>query len=126
MWEQGPREDVIRLLHSLHAKEVIIAAICGATLEIARAGLTHALKHTSNSRGYLKAMIPGYRDDDYYVDKLAVTDRNVITASGLGSIEFACGIVTLLNIYSEQEVTELYEMFKNGVIPDRYALSQEC
>jgi putative intracellular protease/amidase len=122
MWEQGPNEDLIKLLHQFHAKGTIIAAICGATLEIARAGLMQGILHTSNSKGYLKAMLPEYRDDDFYVDKLAITDKNLITASGLGSVEFACEIVRLLNMYSREETQELYEMFKHGVIPDRYAI----
>jgi putative intracellular protease/amidase len=122
MWEQGPNEDLIKLLHQFHAKGTIIAAICGATLEIARAGLMQGILHTSNSKGYLKAMLPEYRDDNYYVDKLAITDKNLITASGLGSVEFACEIVRLLNIYSREETQELYEMFKHGVIPTRYII----
>jgi len=122
MWKQGPNEEFIRLLHQLHAKGTIIAAICGATLEIARAGLMQGILHTSNSRGYLKAMLPDYRDDDFYVDKLAITDKNLITASGLGSVEFACEIVRLLNIYSREEAQELYAMFKHGVIPARYVI----
>jgi putative intracellular protease/amidase len=119
MWEQGPNEDLIKLLHQFHAKGTIIAAICGATLEIARAGLMQGILHTSNSKGYLKAMLPDYRDDDFYVDKLAITDKNLITASGLGSVEFACEIVRLLNIYTREETQELYKMFKHGVIPAR-------
>jgi putative intracellular protease/amidase len=111
MWEQGQHEDIINLLHQLHAKSINIAAICGATLEIARAGLMRDLSHTSNSKGYLKAMIPDYRDDEFYVDTLAVTDKNLITASGLGKVEFACEIVRLLNIYTNDETLELYEMF---------------
>jgi len=122
MWEQRPHEDVIGLLHKLHAEGVIIAAICGATLEVARAGLMHGVRHTSNSKGYLKAMLPDYGDDDFYMDKPAVTDGNLITASGLGSVEFGCEIVRLLNIYNDEEIQELYEMFKHGVIPKRYLI----
>ncbi len=122
IWEQGSHEKLINILHELHAKNTIIAAICGATLEIARAGLMHGLRHTSNSKGYLKAMIPDYRDDDFYVNKLAITDKNLITASGLGSVEFACEIVRLLNIYTSEQTQELYEMFKHGVIPARYVI----
>jgi putative intracellular protease/amidase len=101
---------------------VAIAAICGATLEVARAGLTHGIRHTSNSKGYMKAMIPDYRDGDFYVDKLAISDKNLITASGLGSVEFACEIVKQLNIYTSEEIQELYDMFKNAVIPSRYII----
>ncbi len=122
MWEQRPHEDVIKLLHMFHAKGSVIAAICGATLAIARAGLMHERKHTSNSKGYLKAMIPDYKDDDFYVDELAIADKNLITASGLGSVEFACEIVRQLNIYTGEETKELYDMFKNAVIPSRYVI----
>jgi putative intracellular protease/amidase len=122
MWEQGPNEEVIKLLHRFHEKNTIIAAICGATLEIARAGLMHGLQHTSNSKGYIKAKVPDYREDDFYTDRLAVADKNLITAGGLGSIEFACEIVRLLKIYTNEEIQELYGMFKHGVIPARYAV----
>lgn len=122
MWEHGPHQDIIKLICQFHAKDTIIAAICGATLEIARAGLLQDTLHTSNSKGYLKAMIPDYGDDDFYVDKLAIADKNLITASGLGSVEFACEIVRLLDIYTMEETQELYEMFKHGVIPDRYVI----
>lgn len=122
MWEQRPHEEVIKLLLKFHAKGTVIAAICGATLEVARAGLMHGIKHTSNSKGYLKEMIPEYRDDDFYIDKLAIADKNLITASGLGSVEFACEIVRQLNIYTGEETQELYEMFKHGVIPARYVI----
>lgn len=122
MWEQGPHEDVTGLLHRLHAKGVIIAAICGATLEIARSGLTNGRRHTSNTKGYLKAMLPGYADDDFYVDRLAIADGNLITASGLGSVEFACEILRLLAIYNDEEIRELYDMFKHGIIPARYLM----
>jgi hypothetical protein len=80
------------------------------------------LRHTSNSREYLKSMVPDYNDEKYYIDKLAITDHNLITSSGLGSVEFACEIVRLLNIYDDAEVQELYNMFKHAVIPVRYVV----
>jgi putative intracellular protease/amidase len=122
MWEQGPHEDLIERLRRFFSTGITIAAICGATLEVARAGLTHGIHHTSNSKGYLKAMLPDYKDDDHYVNTLVVTDRNLITASGLGSVEFASEIGRLLKIYNDEEVHEFYEMFKHGVIPARYVV----
>lgn len=121
-WEQGTQAQTIELLVLLHARGTIIAAICGATLEVVRAGLTHGLHHTSNSRGYLRAMLPDYRDEAHYVDKPAVSDHNLITASGLGSVEFACEILRGLNIYSGEELQELHAMFKHGIIPARFAI----
>jgi putative intracellular protease/amidase len=119
MWEQRSFEDLKELLHRLDSARVPIAAICGATLEIARAGLTHNRRHTSNFLGYLKG-ISSYDNEAFYVDELAVTDQNLITASGLGSLEFAREVIKKLAIYDDSETAEWYEMFKNGVIPARY------
>jgi putative intracellular protease/amidase len=101
-------------------RQRIVAAICGATLEVVRAGLTQDRRHTSNAKAYLKTMLPAYGDDAFYVDQLAVADQQLITASGLGSVEFACEIVRRLQIYRDEEIQDLFAMFKHGVIPARY------
>ena len=117
MWEEKSTEKLIALLHKLKAASVPIAAICGATLEIARAKLTERLRHTSNSPDYLKTMIADYKDEDFYVDKLAVTDNNVITASGLGSVEFAQEIIKRLEIYDEADKKFGLRCSKHGIFP---------
>jgi putative intracellular protease/amidase len=117
MWEQESHENLKTLLHRLHTDSVPIGAICGATLEIARAGLTRGIRHTSNSKDYLKAIVADYSDEDLYVNELAVTDRNIITASGLGCVEFAREVIKRLNLYNEADTRTWFEMFKHGVYP---------
>jgi putative intracellular protease/amidase len=117
MWEREPNQAVQTLLQRLHEENVLIGAICAATLEIARAGLTRGLRHTSNARSYLKAMVPSYRDDAFYEDELAVTDQRIITASGLGSVEFAREVIRCLKLYSDANTELWFDMFKRGVIP---------
>ena len=117
MWEQRPHAEIHDLLHRLHDRNVLIGAICAATLEIARAGLTCGLRHTSNAKSYLKAMVPGYQDDGFYADELAVRDKNVITASGLGSVEFAREVIRHFKLHSDADTELWFEMFKHGVIP---------
>lgn len=117
MWEKQPQEALEEMLRQLHDQGVLIGALCAATLEIARAGLTRNLRHTSNSKAYLKSMVPTYRDEAFYVDELAVTDKNVITASGLGSVEFAREVIRALAIYDEADTTTWFSMFKHGMIP---------
>jgi len=121
MWQERSHPELIGLLHRLHSASVPIAAICAATLEIARAGLTYRTRHTSNGKKYLKATVPDYCDEEYYVDQLAVTDRNLITASGLGSIEFGREVIKQLNIHSEGDTEMWFDMFKRGVIPQKWA-----
>ena len=117
MWEKGPVNDLGPLLNQLLASGVGIAAICAATLEIARSGLTRGRRHTSNWLAYLKYMVPEYRDEAFYVDQLAVSDGNLITSSGLGSVEFAREIFRFLNIFSEEDAAIWYDMFKRGIVP---------
>ncbi|MGB8580685.1 MAG: DJ-1/PfpI family protein [Candidatus Sulfotelmatobacter sp.] len=116
-WEDGPDRKLDELLQRLHAEKILIGALCGATLEIARAGLTAGIRHTSNAKNYLKKMVPEYNDESFYVEELAVTDRRIITASGLGSVEFAREVIHELNIYNESDALIWFEMFKKGVIP---------
>ncbi len=123
MWEQASHPELIDRLHRLEEAGVPIAAICAATLEVARAGLTRQRRHTSNSLQYLKLMVPAYGDDEFYVDQLAVTDSGLITASGLGAVEFARDIMRQLKIHTEDDITSWYEMFKHGVIPAKWAQS---
>jgi putative intracellular protease/amidase len=114
MWEQQSHRELHDLLHRLHEHGVIIGAICGATLEIARTGLTHNVRHTSNVLAYLQAMVPDYGDEAFYVNEFAVADQNLITANGLGSVEFAREVIKQLNIYSESGADDWYAMFKHG------------
>lgn len=117
MWQERPRQEVEALLVRLHQNNVPIGALCAATLEIARAGLTRNVRHTSNSRDYLKTMVPGYRDESFYVDELAVADQNIITASGLGSVEFGREVIRQLGLYSAADTETWFGMFKNGLVP---------
>jgi putative intracellular protease/amidase len=116
-WEKGRDQKVDEFLRRMHAEKVLIGAICGATLEIARAGLTRGVRHTSNAKSYLKDMVPEYKDERLYVEELAVTDQKIITASGLGSVEFAREVIRELKIYSDADTQMWFEMFKSGVIP---------
>jgi len=115
MWEQETNDEITVLLQQLHAAQAPIAAICGATLAIARAGLLKHTLHTSNSLEYLKAMVADYECEEYYVDKLAVADKNIITASGVGSVEFAYEIIKQLRLYDEQDAELWFNLFKHGV-----------
>jgi putative intracellular protease/amidase len=116
MWERKSNERVIALIHRLHQEKVPVAAICGATLEIARAGLTLGLRHTSNSRDYLRANVPSYADGGYYVDAPAVHEAGIITAGGLGCVEFAHEITKLLGLHSAGSADAWHDMCKHGVI----------
>jgi putative intracellular protease/amidase len=81
---------------------------------VVRAGLHRGRKHTSNGLDYLKQEVTDYTGEADYVDSLAVRDRGLITASGLGALEFAREIFAELGVFSPEEREEWYRMFKDG------------
>ena len=118
LWEGiYPRAELDAVLAELHAREVPIAAICGATLALARAGLLNDRAHTSNDQAYLTSLVPEYAGGGQYVDELAVRDRRVITASGLGPTEFAREIFEELEVFTAEERPVWYHLFKHGRFP---------
>ena len=120
IWESFENSDFCNLLKRLHQLKVPIAAICAATLVIVKAGLIKGEHHTSNSLSYLKSMIPSYQEETYYRNDLAVTSNNIVTASGVGNVEFASEILKLLTIYDEETRKSWYDLFKHGILPAMY------
>lgn len=114
-WERQPLEpELDQLLHSLDRQGVPIAAICGATTAIARMGLLRGRRHTSNGLQYLRKQVPEYIDDTAYVDAPAVRDHGLITASGLGDVEFASEIMAELGVLSPQDRDLWRTLFRSG------------
>ncbi len=119
MWEDSyPRDEIEQLLHRLEDAQKPIAAICAATTTVARAGLLKGRKHTSNSLGYLSKMVPEYSESANYIDSLATRDQHIITASGLGSIEFTMEIFNELDLGNPEMRAIWYEAFKHGKYPE--------
>jgi putative intracellular protease/amidase len=109
-WENGGNAEALALAARFIAAGVPVAAICAATLALARAGLLDGLRHTSNTREYL--ISSGYRGTSFYCGVPAVSDQNVITATGLAPVDFAREIFRMLNLYSTASIEAWYAMFK--------------
>jgi transcriptional regulator GlxA family with amidase domain len=114
-WEERKLNNIIPLVKTLRNSDIPVAAICGATLFLADIGLLDNIRHTSNAAKYLAGMSPAYKGKDKYQDALAVTDDNIITASGVAPIEFAREIFLKLEIYEPAMVEKWYQLFKYGV-----------
>ena len=119
IWEAGdyPQKLLTTLLQQLAAHGIPIAAICGATLALARAGLLNDRLHTSTVPGDLDAAGPEYRGAAFYVSNLAVTERGVTTASGLGSVDFAREVFLALHVFSDSDAALWFDMYKHGRLP---------
>jgi len=119
-WETDPVEpEIAQLLARLDAQQVPVAAICAATVAIARVGLLRGRRHTSNGLEYLRSHVPGYTEGANYVDLPAVRDRRLITASGLGDVEFARELFEELNVLSAEDRAAWATIFRSARLPTR-------
>ena len=81
---EGGHERLAGTVEGLIAREVPVAAICGATYFLARNGFLDERRHTSNAAEFLAAS--GYQGAGGYVDAPVITDQGVTTASGIGGL----------------------------------------
>lgn len=95
---------------------VPVAAICGATLGLAGAGLLDARPHTSNAAGYLK-LAPGYHGEAFYREQRAVTDGDLITAGSHSPMAFACEIFRRLDVFTPAVLEAWREVYTEGGMP---------
>jgi putative intracellular protease/amidase len=117
-WENAPIEpELATLLRQLDGAGVPIAAICGATIAIARLGLLRGRRHTSNGLDYLRSHVPGYADAATYVDAPAVRDAKLITASGLADVEFARELFEELDVLTPADRSLWAEIFRSAKLP---------
>ena len=45
----------------------------------------------------------------------AITDKNVITANGIASIEFAREVFKMIGLFNDKDLERWFQLFKNGI-----------
>lgn len=114
-WDKGENKEIETITSALFEIGKPVAAICAATAYLGRLGLLNDLKHTSNDLSYLKALAPEYSGDENYLNSLAVTDKNLITAKGIAPIEFAREIFMKIELYNPENIEKWFQLFKHGI-----------
>jgi putative intracellular protease/amidase len=111
-WDSGGGEAFAAAAARFLDAGVPVAAICGATAGLARAGLLDERRHTSNAAEYLAAT--GYAGGDHYVDERAVVDGDLITAGTQSPVQFACATLGRLGLASERTLEAYERLFHRG------------
>jgi putative intracellular protease/amidase len=94
------------------AAGVPVAAICGATAGLARAGLLDERAHTSAAPEYLA--MTGYAGGDHYVDARAVIGGDLITAGPQSPVQFARAVLERLGLADERVLAAYEDLFHGG------------
>lgn len=80
-WDKGKNSEAAELAKRFLEAGKTVAAICGATLGLAKAGLLDNRNHTSNSKDYIAAS--RYAGIKHYRKQAAVVDRGLITSPAM-------------------------------------------
>ena len=112
LWSEASTDPALAKAREFVEAGVPVAAICGATFGLARAGLLNDRRHTSNDPGWLASS--GYHGMALYTREPAVEDRGVITASVTACLEFAKLILARLRIFNTKALEAWYGLYKTG------------
>jgi len=111
-WLESIHEPVLNKVSKALNEDVFVAAICGATFGLAKVGLLDRRQHTSNDLEYLKMLCPHYMGDEYFKQKPAVTEGNLVTASGIAPLDFAYHVLRLLDVFTPETLHAWYKLYE--------------
>ena len=121
-WFDDNNKKIMNFIPELLDQNVTVAAICGATVALAKNEILNTRKHTSNDKEFLKMSCPEYSGEALYLNQPAVTDGNLITATGLAPLEFSYEVFKKINIMKPETLEAWYQLNKTRDAQYFYAL----
>ena len=116
-WDSPEAELVVPLVQEALDKGKIIGAICNGASFLCSHGFLNNVKHTGNGLDQLKKWGgPRYTNAENYVEAQAVSDKNIVTANGVGHLEFTREMLLLLKANSPEQIDQWYDFYKNGFV----------
>lgn len=123
-WDNPKHGTIVKKAEELLSVGATVCAICGATVALANAGLLDQRPHTSNGTGFLEMTCPGYKGQSFYIDKLSVSDHNLITAGAAGALLWTRQIIEHLGVFQSDTLDFWYGFFNTGNPQYFFALMQ--
>ena len=116
-WMQQLNDAALPVVKYAVARNIPVAAICNAANFMAQQGYLDQIAHSGNTVSFMQQQAPRYKGADRFLEKQAVSDKNIITANGSATLEFARDILLLLKAKPEAEILKWYKMHKDGYYP---------
>lgn len=110
-WLEKENEEILIKSRMFIENDMNVAAICGATIGLAKHGALDSKFHTSSDKNYLKMICPEYRGEEFYKDELVVNDKNLITATGVAPVEFTYEVIRNLKVFSDETLDNWYGLY---------------
>ncbi|HEY6392686.1 MAG TPA: DJ-1/PfpI family protein [Bryobacteraceae bacterium] len=113
-WMAVQHAEITRAVRAMEGEHRPVAGICAATLALAHAGLLDDRMHTSNGAGFIEKFVPDYAGASLYRAAPAITDRSIITASGLAPVAFAAEIFRALVPERADDIATYQSLYVRG------------
>ena len=114
-WTTPVAEKVVPIVRKAIEEGKIVGAICNAASFMAKHGFLNAVKHTGNGLEQLKLWGGDkYMNSNGYIHAQAVRDRNIVTANGSATLEFAKELLMLLENDTPERIEMYYQFNKQG------------
>ena len=114
-WTTPIAEQVVPIVRKAIERGKIVGAICNGASFMAKCGLLNGVKHTGNGPEQLNLWGgENYTNPDGYVHAQAVSDRNIVTANGSATLEFAKELLLLLENDTPERIEMYYQFNKQG------------
>lgn len=114
-WRTPEAQQVTPLVERAMEKQVLLGAICDASVYLGSLGLLNHISHTSNQLEDLEAYAgSAYMGKALYRFQQAVRCGNIVTANGTAGLEFAKEVLLGLGVMAEPEAEQWYRFYKLG------------
>lgn len=114
-WTTPIADKVVPIVRQAIEKGIVIGAVCNGASFMAKHGFLNDIKHTGNGLEQLKLWGgENYTNPDGYVHAQAVCDRNIVTANGSATLEFAKELLLLLENDMPEHIEMYYQFNKQG------------
>ncbi len=114
-WSTPIAEAVVPIVRQAIEKDRIVGAICNGASFLAKHGFLNDVKHTGNGLEQLKIWGGDkYTNPGGYVHAQASSDKNMVTANGSATLEFAKELLLLLDNDTPEHIEMYYQFNKRG------------
>lgn len=114
-WCTPVADKVVDIVRGAIEKGRIVGAICNGASFMAKHGFLNVVKHTGNGHEQLKYWGgDNYTNPGGYINAQAVSDKNIVTANGSATLEFAKELLLLLENDTPDRIEMYYQFNKQG------------
>ncbi|MBZ7673088.1 DJ-1/PfpI family protein [Klebsiella grimontii] len=110
---------VVPLVEHAQARQIVVGAICDASAFLGAHGFLNDVDHTSNGLAYLQNRAgSAYSGAARYRNVPSVRDGNLVTANGVGFLDFTCNMLAALNATQAGEIEAMRAAFTSGMFTE--------